>query len=335
MEEYRKIVVTGTSGFLGARLAKFLPGAYPDARIVCTSRRDNKKTELELAGCTFVAGDLADREFCGRLLHDAGAVVHCAALSSPWGMVEDFERANVTATQNLLAAALQNRVRRLVFISTPSIYFDYTDRWQVSESHPLPATMVNAYAATKLKAERMVLAANGNGLETIALRPRAIIGAEDTVIFPRVLKAYREHKLRIIGAGTNTVDLTCARNVVEAIICSLNAPASALGLAYNITNGEPVILWKQVNYVLEQLGLKPVTRRLPYTLVMAAAWLTEQKHRWLRLDGEPPITQYGIGILAKSMTMDISLAKEKLGYKPVQTTREGLDEFIGWYTQPK
>ncbi len=328
-------MVTGTSGFLGARLAKFLPTAYPDARIACTSRSDSKKPELELAGCTFVSGDLTDREFCGRLLHGADAVVHCAALSSPWGMVEDFERANVTATQNLLAAALQNRVRRLVFISTPSIYFDYTDRWQVSEKDPLPATMVNAYAATKLKAERMVLAANGNGLETIALRPRAIIGAEDTVIFPRVLKAYREHKLRIVGDGTNTADLTCARNVIEAVICSLNAPPGALGLAYNITNGEPVTLWEQVNYVLEQLGLKPVTRRLPYALVMAAAWLAEQKHRWLRLDGEPAITQYGIGILAKSMRMDISLAREKLGYRPVQTTREGLDEFIAWYTQPK
>ncbi len=335
MKDYGKIVVTGTSGFLGARLAKFLPGAYPGARIACTSRSDSKKPELELAGCTFEAGDLTDQEFCGRLLHGAGAVVHCAALSSPWGMVEDFERANVTATQNLLAAALQNRVRRLVFISTPSIYFDYTHRWQVSESDPLPASMVNAYAATKLKAERMVLAANGNGLETIALRPRAIIGAEDTVVFPRVLKAYREHKLRIVGDGTNAADLTCVRNVIEAVICSLNAPSGALGLAYNITNGEPVMLWEQVNYVLEQLGLKPVTRRLPYALVMAAAWLTEQKHRWLRLDAEPAITQYGIGILAKSMTMDISLAREKLGYKPVQTTREGLDEFIAWYTQPK
>jgi nucleoside-diphosphate-sugar epimerase len=333
LKDYRKIVITGTSGFLGGRLAKFLPTAYPEARVMCTSRKDSRQRELEQAGCTFVAGDLTDAAFCQQLLTQADAVVHCAALSSPWGKVADFEKANVVATHNLLQAAISNGLRRFVFISTPSVYFDYADRLHISEKDPLPSRMVNAYAATKLKAEQEVLAANGKGMETIALRPRAIIGAEDTVIFPRVLKAYQEKKLSIVGSGNNIVDLTCVRNVIEAVVCALEAGKDAMGLAYNITNDESVKLWEQVNYILTQLGLQPVTRRLPYALVKAFAWLTEQRYRYFHPQQEPPITKYGIGILAVSMTLDNSLAKEKLGYRPVQTTREGINEFIEWYRQ--
>ncbi len=333
LKEYKKIVITGTSGFLGGRVAKFLPSVYPAAQMLCTSRKATKKTELEVAGCTFIAGDLADKGFCQNLLQHADAIVHCAALSSPWGKYEDFEKANVQVTQNLLEAAVANGVKRFVFISTPSIYFDYTDRLNITEQDALPAHMVNAYAETKYQAEQQVLGANGPTLQTIALRPRAIIGAEDTVIFPRVIKAYQEKKLSILGNGNNLVDLTCVRNVIEAIVCALEAAAEATGIAYNITNDEPVKLWEQINYVLRQLGLQPVTRKLPYGLVKAFAAITELRYRWLHPEKEPPITRYGIGILAVSMTMDNSLARQKLGYKPVQTTKEGIDEFLAWYKQ--
>jgi nucleoside-diphosphate-sugar epimerase len=62
----------------------------------------------------------------------------------------------------------------------------------VKESDKLPEKMINSYAATKLLAEQLVLSQNNNNFQTIALRPRAIIGAEDTVIFPRVLEAYNK-----------------------------------------------------------------------------------------------------------------------------------------------
>ncbi|MDJ1468716.1 NAD-dependent epimerase/dehydratase family protein [Cytophagaceae bacterium DM2B3-1] len=335
MRQYKKIVVTGTSGFLGSRVAKFLPTVFIGATILATSRKSDKKLALEQAGCIFIPGDLTDAAFCQQILAGADAVVHCAALSSPWGKREDFEKANVTVTQNLLQAAIAEKVSRFVFISTPSIYFNYTDRFLISEQEPLPSRMVNEYAATKLKAERLVLAANSDILETVALRPRAIIGAEDTVIFPRVLKAYQENKLVIIGSGTNKGDITCVRNVIEAIVCSLNAQKQVMGQAYNVSNDEPVVLWEVLNNLLQQLGLKPVTRKLPYWIVMTAAWITEQRYKWFKPNEEPPITQHGIGSLARSMTMDISLAKKNLGYKPVQSTQEGINEFIEWYKSQK
>src|SRR5207344_2649032 len=106
-------------------------------------------------------------------------------------------------------------------------------------------------------------------------RPRAIIGAEDSVIFPRLLNAYLGGKLRIIGKGNNIVDLTCARNVIEAVICALRAPGEAMGLAYNISNEEPVLLWNEINYLLGELSYPPVKKTVPYPVIRAFAWLTE------------------------------------------------------------
>jgi nucleoside-diphosphate-sugar epimerase len=191
--------------------------------------------------------------------------------------------------------------------------------------------MVNHYAETKLKAEKFVLSKNNKGIETIALRPRAIIGAEDTVIFPRLIKAYQEGKLKIIGNGKNTADLTCVRNVIEAVMCCMQAKNNSMGEAYNITNGEPVVLWEKINALLQALTLEPLKKKVPAGLVLFIASLMEWKGKLFHPEKEPTFTRYSVGVLAYSLTMNISKAKKQLGYQPVQTTEEGLTEFIEWY----
>jgi nucleoside-diphosphate-sugar epimerase len=329
----QKILITGASGFLGGRLLKHFTQAYPDAEFLGMGRRSDRQAEFKSLGCAFQTGDLLNTDDCQSLTAGQDAIIHAAAMSSPWGRYEDYYAANVQATRNLLDAAQANGVKRFVLISTPSVYQNYKDRLNVRESDPLPKKTANFYAATKLEAERITLTRNGQDIETIAIRPRAIIGAEDAVIFPRVLRAYAEGKLRIIGSGKNRVDLTCAQNVIEAVRCCLLAPENALGRPYNISNDEPIELWTAINYMLEQLHLKPVTARLPTPLAMTIAGLVELWARWFGKGKEPAMTRMGISYLANSLTMDISQAKEKLGYAPVQTTNEGIQEFVAWYQQ--
>ncbi len=176
----------------------------------------------------------------------------------------------------------------------------------------------------------MVLELNQPDFQTVALRPRAIIGAEDTVIMPRVLRAYHEDKLRIIGDGKNTVDLTAVENVIEAINCCMDAPIDAMGQSYNITNGEPILLWEEINQMLHGLNLPPVTKKLPYWLANFVANASE-KLAFLNGGKEPALTTYGIGILALNFTMDISKARKNLSFNPKVTTREAVEEFVTWY----
>lgn len=326
-----KIVVTGASGFLGGRVAAYFAETYPEAQIVATSRSNAKKSSLVLKGCDYINGDLTNFEFCKFLTEEATAIIHCAALSSPYGRYTDFYNSNIVATQTLLNAAIENRVNKFIYISTPSIYVTLNDRFDVKESDELPKKSVNHYAATKLEAERFVLSQNGKQISTLAIRPRAIIGAEDTVIFPRVFEAYNKGKLKIVGTGNNLCDLTCARNVIEAIVCGLNAPKSSFGEAYNVTDGEAVDFWSTLNYALSTLGYQKVTKRVSKNIAMKAATMVETIYKIFYPSKEPAMTKYGIAILADNFTLNINKAKEKLGYKPVMTTQEGIDEFIEWY----
>ncbi len=123
-----KIVITGASGFLGGRVLKALKGKYPNANLVGTGRRAHRIEEFKKLGCDFMAGDLTDKQFCAQLLKGVDLVIHCAALSSPWGKYEVFYKSNVEATRNLLTISQKEKAGKFIFIATPSIYFNYKER---------------------------------------------------------------------------------------------------------------------------------------------------------------------------------------------------------------
>ncbi len=255
-------------------------------------------------------------------------LIHCAALSSPWGSYDDFYSANVVATTNLLARAKQVEVQRIIYISTPSVYFDYTDRFNIREEDPLPARLVNHYAATKLMAENRI---KNSGLEYVFLRPRFLIGAGDTVIMPRLIRARQENRLRIVGNGQNTVDVTSVSNVVDTILLGLDAQGPALNQTYNITNGQPVLLWPFISDVLSKINLPLGPARVPYPVLDTVARVSELAANLFGNGKEPVITRYGAGIFAKSCTLNIDKARTLLGYVPQQSVEAAIDEFVNWY----
>lgn len=321
---YSRILVTGATGFLGGRIVEGLQSS--GAEVIATGRNTSRQAELEALGATFIAADLTDMQAVSTLARGCDLIIHCAALSSPWGKYHEFYTANVTATDNLLAAAKENKAKRFIFISTPSIYFDFRHRLDIRESDPLPNPMVNHYATTKYIAEQKVFA---SGLPAIALRPRAIIGRGDTVIMPRVLHAYHQNRLRCVGSGQNVVSVTPVANVVHAVQLGMYAGDQALGRAYNIS-GDDVKLWDLLRDMLIKLDLKSEFRRMPYPVAMTAAWLMEQYAR-LVSGKEPVLTQYSVGILAKDMTLNTDLARQYLGYQPIQNAQQAMIEFAEWW----
>jgi nucleoside-diphosphate-sugar epimerase len=329
-----KILITGAGGFLGGRTAKHFASQYPDYSVIASSRRNDRQEELNNHGCNFVQGDLCDLDFCIKTTREVDIIVHCAALSAPFGEYQNFYKANFIATKNLLEAAQENQVKKFIFISTPSIYYNFNDRYNVKESDELPKRFVNAYAETKLMAEQLVLSKNNLQFKTLALRPRAIIGAEDTVILPRILEAYSKGRLKIIGDGKNICDLTCAVNVITAIEKAIEATSEAYGEAYNITDNESINFWDAVNYTLTSLGHPAVRKKIPKFLASVAASVIEQ-HAKIITKKEPVLTKYGVGLLHQNFTLNIDKAKSKLNYTPKMSTYEGINEYIAWSKQIK
>lgn len=328
------LLVTGATGFVGSRLIERIASDGRFSRILATGRNEQKCMELGVQnqGVEFEAGDLTDSKFVNQITQNIDVIVHCAALAAPWGNYQHFYDANVLSTQNLIDAARRNKVKRIVYISTPSIYQTHSgDQLNISELDILPKKMINHYAATKLEAENLLKDAFHRGLETIILRPRAIIGRGDPHILPRIIAAHKAGRLHVIGDGKNKVDVTSVSNVVDAIELSIFAPEQALGHAFNITNGTPIPLWEMIDVVFEKLNLQFSKRKIPYFLAFNMARLQEWTATLTRSQKEPALTRYGVGVLSKSMTLSIHKAQNLLGYRARQTNKEAIEEFVNWW----
>lgn len=324
------VIITGATGFLGGRLTSYLAHNRQAETLTVSGRNLAKTDYFRTFGTRFLPGDLRNEAFVSELCTGATAIVHCAALSSAWGAYRTFYEQNVLTTKHLVLAAVANRVERFVYVSSPSVYAALADRTLVREDDPLPRRFLNHYARTKFEAEELVRAELGRaGIPFVILRPRALIGAGDTVIMPRLIDANAAGRLRVIGTGQNLADLTCVSNVARAIELALTASGPALNRTYNITNGEPVLLWEQIERVFADLGMAFSRKKLSYPVALALGSILEKLPQ--RPGHEPALTRYTVSVLAHSMTLDITNARQYLGYEPTQTTADGLREFDQWY----
>jgi nucleoside-diphosphate-sugar epimerase len=317
-----KVLVTGAAGFLGAHVARRFTQRGHDVLATARSPRGN------VHGMT-VGADLATDALEG-IVAGRELIVHCAARASPWGERELFWRDNVLATERLLAAATRaGCVRRLVHVSTPSIYFNGRDQLDRREDFTPPRRWPTAYAESKWEAECRVRAATA--VPAVILRPRAVIGPGDRAIVPRILAAAQRGFLPLPGGGHALIDVTCVDNVVDAIEAAALAPAAAEGRAYNITNGEPIAVRTLVTRLFSALGIEARAIAVPRALAQGVASLGEWIARRRRGAPEPRLTRYGVGLLARSQTLNIDAARAELDYRPRVSIDEGIAGYAAWW----
>ncbi|AWH15948.1 radical SAM protein [Stenotrophomonas sp. ZAC14D2_NAIMI4_7] len=319
-----RVLVTGASGFIGQHVARALAR---DGWQVRASGRDLARLQpLALDGIEAWPGDLAQAPL-QPLLQGCQAVVHCAALSQPWGPAADFQRANVLATQRLLQAAQAAGVDRFVHLGSPSIYFRFADQYNVGEAFQPPSRWVTDYARSKWESEQAVASAAGQGLHTVVLRPRAVFGPGDRAILPRLLAVAAGGRFPLIHAGRAMIDVTPVDDAVQAVRCALRAGHACAGRAYNISAGEPVAVRALVQGLFQAMGLQVQLRNVPRRVALVAAGVAETLARLRPGCPEPRLTRYGVGVLGYSQTLDISAARRDLGYQPQVGVQAALLQF--------
>ena len=326
-----KILVTGGTGFIGRHIVWRLAAkgcevqfsgrnAVAAADVIRHSPAAVRWLPLE-HGTPAAPATLIDAT------RGCAAIVHCAALSSPWGTPQAFAQANLNSTDEVLLACHANAVKRLVHLSTPSLYFTFRDRLGIREDEPLPPP-INEYTRSKALAETRVHVA---GLaEAVILRPRAVFGPWDGTLLPRLLRVMQRGPIPLMHDGQAQLDLTCIDNLVHAVELSLTQPLPRAVCTYNVSNGTPLSIEDLLRTIAEQFRLKLRTRRLPWRLVDALARVLETSAR-LRGSGEPLLTRYGAGVLAFSQTLDLSAIHNELGYRLVVTQDEGIREHAQWW----
>ncbi|GAB2667259.1 NAD-dependent epimerase/dehydratase family protein [Arenimonas aestuarii] len=328
-----KIMVTGGAGFLGQALCRALKAEGHD---VSSFQRSHSQA-LEAMGVRQVRGDLADAKAVHAALAGHDAVFHNAAKAGAWGSHESYFAANVTGTRNVLAAMRAHGIARLVYTSTPSV--THSGRSPVEggneQDTPYGQGFKAPYPATKLIAEKDVLAANDGTLATVALRPRLIWGPGDTQLLPRLVERARAGRLRFIGGGHNRMDTTYIDNAAQAHLDAFKAlapGAACAGKAYFISNGEPREVRRIVNDLLAAAGQPAVDKAIPYRVAYTAGAVLELVWRVLKLQGEPPMTRFLAEQLSTPHWYDISAAARDFGYVPRVSMDEGLARLAAWWT---
>jgi 2-alkyl-3-oxoalkanoate reductase len=329
-----KALVTGGGGFLGSAIVRRLVKRGDSVR----SLNRGDYPELRTLGVETIRGDVADNEACHRAVDGVDVVFHVAAKAGIWGLHEDFVRANVDGTRNIVNTCRTLKVSKLVFTSSPSVVYGGGDLEGVDESMPYPTHFDAFYPETKAEAERIVLAQNEPNLATVALRPHLIWGPGDNHLIPRIIARARTGRLRRIGTRPNLVDSIYIDNAADAHLLASDRlwPGSPVaGKAYFLSQGDPWPLWDLVNGILEAAKLPPVTRTVPFGVAWVAATVLEAAHRTLRLPGEPMMTRFLVNQLAHAHWFNIDAARRDLGFVPQVSIEEGLRRLGRWFEESR
>ena len=311
-----KILVTGGTGFLGQHLVQAL---LEQGHSVFCMGRNFSAGQFE-GRAVPVHADLRVASAVIAACEQMDVVYHLGALSAPWGRRSDFYEINLGGTEAVIAGCRRYGVRRLIYVSSPSVVFNGLDQQNATEQVPYPSHFASIYSRTKKLGEDRINAVRD--LETVIVRPKAIFGPGDQTLLPRLIEAAKQRRLPQIGDGQNLVDLTYVGNVVHALLLILDAPG-VVGNTYTITNDEHILLWELIRSVLRENKLSTDLRVVPLSLALTSAGLMELQSALTRK--EPLLTRYSVQILARTQTYDISALKRDVGYVPLVSVAEGVE----------
>jgi nucleoside-diphosphate-sugar epimerase len=301
-------LVTGGAGFIGSHLAEELVARGHQVRVV-DSLITGKRANLDhLPGVEFLEGDLADSSTCQRAVDAVEYVLHEAAIPSVPRSVQDpvtSNRANIDGSLNLLVAARDAGVKRLVYAGSSSAYGDTPT---LPKREDMPANPLSPYALQKLVAEQYCqMFTRLYGFETVTIRYFNVFGPRQDPgspysgvisLFATALLAGRQPL--IYGDGEQTRDFTYVSNVVDGVLRACEAPKAA-GEVINVATGGRISL----NELLRTMN------RILGTNIQA-----------IHLDGRAGDV--------KDSQADISKARTLLGYTPQILLEEGLTKTIAW-----
>jgi UDP-glucose 4-epimerase len=307
----KKVVITGGAGFIGSNLARTLASSN-DVRVIDDLSTGNYANIADLVDSNaihFIQEDISQENVLSDLFHKVDVIFHQAAIPSVPRSIEDpfrSNKANVTGTLNVLIAAKEAKVNKVIYASSSSVYGESPT---LPKKESMPVRPLSPYAVSKVTGELYCNVFHQvYGLSTACLRYFNVFGraqdptSEYAAVIPKFILRVLNHDPPIIfGDGRQTRDFTFVDDVVQANI--LAAEHAATGV-FNIASGSRITITTLASTIMKLIGhpLEPI------------------------YDKPRP------GDIKHSLA-DISKAHASFSYSPQKSLEKGLEETITWFQQ--
>lgn len=324
-------LITGATGLLGSHIAEQLVAAGQPVRVLV---RPTSNTEfLDSLGVQKVTGDVTDAESLTAAMDGVDTVYHAAAQVGDWGKWQWYVDVTIRGTQNMLAAAKGAGIRRFLHISSISAYGHPDGEGMViDETAPLGVNLHkwSYYSRAKAEAERLAWEAYDAGdVPLTVVKPSWLYGERDRASLPRLIRAIRAGKTKLLGTGENRLNLTYAGNEAEGCILAATNE-NALGESYNLSNDGMITQGEYFNKIAAAIGAKPVTKKVPYKVVYTAAFLMEFFGHLFGRKSPPLVTRYSVWLIGRKCFFSAEKAREQLGWTPTVGYDEGIERSVKW-----
>src|SRR5437870_9711208 len=307
--------ISGGAGFLGLHLARRRLADGHDVRTLDVVPLDDAELERTVEE---LRGDIRDRESVRELVDGADVVVHAAAALPIQASRQAIRSVNVGGTENVLCAAHDAGVRRVVFLSSTAVY-------GIPRKHPIeendPLVGVGWYGESKIDAEALCRVA---AAETTIIRPKTFIGPERLGVFEILFDWIREgRRIYILGKGHNRYQLLAVEDLVEAIVRAAAEPAAA-GETFNVGATEFGTVRSDLQSLIDHAGSSSRLRPIPVKPAELAL-------RALELARLSPLAEWHYKTAHKDSYVDVSKAQRLLGWQPRLSNSATLIETYDWY----
>lgn len=322
-----KVLVTGASGLLGVGVAGRLVEAGHD--VVTLQRRPSGVT-----GARDVQGSVTSAETVRQAMAGRDTLVHVAAKVSVSGPAEQYEQVNVQGTRNVVEAAQEAGVERMVHISSPSVAHAGTSIVGEGAGPADPDHARGHYARTKAQAELLALAADAEDFRVLVLRPHLMWGPGDTQLTDRIVDRARQGRMPLLGPGAALVDTLYTENAVDAVLRAVEAVDRVHGEALVVTNGEPRAIGELIREMARAGGAPAPRLRIPARVATSAGAVIERIWEWAdlgRSGDEPPLTRFLAEQLSTAHWFDQRRTREVLDWTPRVSVDEGLERLADHY----
>ena len=324
-------LVTGATGLLGSHIAANLRKAGQGVRALVRKTADTKF--LQDIGVELAYGDVTDRASIDAAMKGVKVVYHAAARVGDWGPWREFVEITINGTRNMVESAAAAKAERFLHVSSISAYGHPNQAGLVlDESAPLGQNLYrwSYYSRAKVEAEKILWDASAQKrLAVTVIRPSWLYGERDRASMPRLIRAVRTGKIKLVGDGSNRLNLTYAGNEADGVILAATSP-QAVGQAYNLCHDGSITLAEYLNRIAAAVGAKPVTKKVPYDVAYAAAFVFECVGHLLHQKRPPLVTRYSLWLMGRKVFFSSEKICRDLGYAPAVGYDEGIARSVKW-----